>query len=205
MIARHKVTERQGIMHETRQLILSAAAEEFSIHGFDKANVNRIAESAGFSIGTVYNYFPNKRELMFTFIDQTAQLHVDYIVEGVIREQDIPTRLEIFFQRGFRFVEDHLIQAKAIFSVLNGPDQEFKLRMFQGYQALFQLLRDDILAAGMQQGVFRQVDPQETANLLMLIYLGTGSQTGPEGQLWLDAATVADFVLHSLTTEDQSG
>ena len=164
MIARHKVTERQGIMHETRQLILSAAAEEFSIHGFDKANVNRIAESAGFSIGTVYNYFPNKRELMFAFIDQTAQLHVDYIVEGVIREQDIPTRLEIFFQRGFRFVEDHLIQAKAIFSVLNGPDQEFKLRMFQGYQALFQLLRDDILAAGMHQGVFRQVDPQETAN-----------------------------------------
>lgn len=205
MIARHKVTERQGIMHETRQLILSAAAEEFSIHGFDKANVNRIAESAGFSIGTVYNYFPSKRELMFAFIDQTAQLHVDYIVEGVIREQDIPTRLEIFFQRGFRFVEDHLIQAKAIFSVLNGPDQEFKLRMFQGYQALFQLLRDDILAAGMQQGVFRQVDPQETANLLMLIYLGTGSQTGPEGQLWLDATTVADFVLHSLTTEDQSG
>ena len=205
MIARHKDTERQGIMHETRQLILSAAAEEFSIHGFDKANVNRIAQSAGFSIGTVYNYFPSKRELMFAFIDQTAQLHVDYIVEGVIREQDIPTRLEIFFQRGFRFVEDHLIQAKAIFSVLNGPDQEFKLRMFQGYQALFQLLRDDILAAGMQQGVFRQVDPQETANLLMLIYLGTGSQTGPEGQLWLDAATVADFVLHSLTTEDQSG
>lgn len=205
MTARHKSTERKGIMQETRQLLLSAAAEEFALHGYDKANVNRIADSAGFSIGTVYNYFPSKRELMFAFINETAQLHVDYIVEGVISEQDIPRRLEIFFQRGFEFVESHLTLAKAIFSVLNGPDQEFKLRMFQGYQALFQLLRDDILAAGMHQGVFRQVDPQETANLLMLIYLGTGSQTGPEGQLWLDASKVADFVLHSLITEDQSG
>jgi len=201
MTARYKSSERKGIMHETRQLLLRAAAEEFALHGFDKANVNRIAESAGFSIGTVYNYFPNKRELMFAFIDQTAQLHVDYIVEGVISEQDVRRRVEVFYQRGFRFVEDHLTQAKAIFSVLNGPDQEFKLRMFQGYQALFQLLRDDILAAGMDQGVFRRVDPQETANLLMLIYLGTGSQSGPEGNLWLDAATVADFVLHSLVTK----
>jgi AcrR family transcriptional regulator len=205
MAARHKDSDRKGIMQETRQLLLSAAAEEFALHGFDKANVNRIAESAGFSIGTVYNYFPNKRELMFAFMDQTAQLHVDYIVDHVRKEQDVRRRVEVFFQRGFEFVESHLIQAKAIFSVLNGPDQEFKLRIFQGYQVLFQLLRDDILAAGMDQGIFRRVDPQETGNLLMLIYLGTGSQTGPQGQLWLDAAAVSDFVLHSLIKEDQSG
>jgi len=66
------------------------------------------------------------------------------------------------------------------------------------YQPLFQFLSVDILEPGMRSGVFRQVEPQMTANLLMLIYLGIGSQLSPEGKLRLDSAQVADFVLHSL-------
>jgi len=75
MTARHKKIERKSVMQETRQRLLNAAAEEFAAQGYDKANVNRIAESAGFAIGTVYNYFPNKRELMYAFIDETARFH----------------------------------------------------------------------------------------------------------------------------------
>jgi len=202
MTARHKKIERKSVMQETRQRLLNAAAEEFAAQGYDKANVNRIAESAGFAIGTVYNYFPNKRELMYAFIDETARFHVDYILDRVRNEHDPSKRVKVFFQAGFAFVESHLTQAKAIFNVLNGPDQEFKLRMFQGYQGLFQLLSEEILIPGIDQGVFRQVDPQLTSNLLMLVYLGTGSQFSPQGKLWLEDSFVADFVLHSLKTGD---
>ena len=202
MTARHKKIERKSVMQETRQSLLNAAAGEFAAQGYDKANVNRIAESAGFAIGTVYNYFPNKRELMYEFIDETARFHVDYILDRVRNEQDPSKRVEVFFQAGFAFVGNHLTQAKAIFNVLNGPDQEFKLRMFQGYQGLFQLLSEEILIPGIAQGVFRQVDPQLTSNLLMLVYLGTGSQFSPQGTLWLEDSFVADFVLHSLKTGD---
>ena len=198
MAPRYKKTVRDEVMQETRQLVIEAAAEEFAHNGYDKANVNRIAEAAGFAIGTVYNYFPSKRVLMLAFVDDIAQLHVDYVLAQVKSEQDPGQRIEAFFKAGFAFVETYTTQAKAIFNTLNGPDEEFRARLFQGYQPLFQLLSDDVIAPSIAQGDFRQVDPVATAGLLMLIYLGTGSQFSTEGELWMDYTQVADFVLHSL-------
>lgn len=200
-MARHKETFRDEIMAETRQKLLAAAAEEFARLGFVGANVNRIAKAAGFSIGTFYNYFPSKRDLMLAFIDEIAQLHVDFMLDQVKRESDPRRRMEAFFKSGFVFVETHLTQSRAIFNMLNGPDEEFKLRLYQVYGPLFRLLGDDILAPGIDQGYFRQVDPGATAGLIMLVYLGTGSQFGPGGTLWLDPMQVADFVLQALRRE----
>jgi hypothetical protein len=42
------------------------------------------------------------------------------------------------------------------------------------------------------------VEPVSTTNLIMNIYLGTGSQVNEEGKQWLPAGQVADFVLTSL-------
>jgi len=197
-MARHKKTQQQTIMNETRQKLLDAAVQELAEQGFDKANVNHIAEQAGFSIGTLYNYFPTKRDLMYAFIQQTAQLHVSFIQDRVIVEALPERRLQTFFDAGFSFIEENITQAKAIFNTLNGPDEDFKLRLFQAYQPLFQLLSEDVIGSGIQQDVFRQVNSRETANLIMLIYLGVGSQFNREGKLWVTAPMVSSFVLNSL-------
>lgn len=201
---RHKNTERDEIMSETRQQLLAAAAEEFAREGFVGANVNHMAKAAGFSIGTFYNYFPSKRELMFAFMNEMGQQHVDFMLDQVKREEDPTKKMRVFFKAGFDFVEAHIVQSRAIFNTLNGPDEEFKLRLYQVYQPLFQLLSDDILLSGITRGDFRQVDEGATAGLIMLIYLGTGSQFGPQGNLWLDPRQVADFVLSALRTEKKS-
>jgi AcrR family transcriptional regulator len=198
MTPRYKNVDRDEAIQETRGRLLEAAAGEFASNGYSKANVNRIADAAGYAIGTVYNHFPSKRDLMLTFIDETARMHVDYIVEQVNLEQVPAQRLEAFFKAGFAFVETYPTQARAIFNTLNGPDEEFRVRLFQRYQPLFQLLSDEVIEAGMSRGDFRQVDSGNTAGLLMLIYLGTGSQFDLEGKLWMDSTQVADFVIHSL-------
>jgi hypothetical protein len=63
---------------------------------------------------------------------------------------------------------------------------------------MFQLVAQEILAPGMEQGIFRELDPVTTANLLMTVYLGTGSSVDDRGRQWLQAQRVADFVLHGL-------
>lgn len=198
MTPRYKKSAREEAMQETRWRLMNAAAEEFARYGYDKANVNQIAEAAGYAIGTVYNYFPSKRDLMLAFIDETAQTHVEYIVEQVKSVQDPSQRMKAFFKAGFMFVENHTVQSKAIFNTLNGPDEEFRLRLFQGYEPLFRLLGEHVIGLGITHGEFRHVNPVETAGLLMLIYLGTSSQFSPEGNLWMKHEQVADFVLHSL-------
>ena len=45
------------------QDVLTAAARVFVEDGLDGANTNRIAEVAGVSVGSLYQYFPNKQSL----------------------------------------------------------------------------------------------------------------------------------------------
>jgi len=202
-MARHRESVREEVMSDTRQQLLAAAAEEFAREGFGGANVNRISQAAGFSIGTFYNYFPSKRDLMLVFIEEIGQLHVDFVVEKVNKEKTPHHRMEAFFRSGFGFVENNVTYARAILNALNGPDQEFKERLYQVYQPLFRLLGDDILAEGIAQGSFRRVDAETIARLLMILYLGTASQLSPEGKIWLTPNLVADFVLHALGDQTQ--
>ena len=47
----------------TKEKILKAATEEFSLYGFDGATVNQICQKHGISKGLIYHNFENKEEL----------------------------------------------------------------------------------------------------------------------------------------------
>ncbi|UCH09356.1 MAG: TetR/AcrR family transcriptional regulator [Fidelibacterota bacterium] len=198
MTPRHKDTKRTQIMTETRQLLMDAAIQEFAQYGYENANINRISTSAGFAKGTIYNYFPSKRALMLALIEETAQLHLDFIAERVRREQDAGRRMERFFEAGFDFVATYLTQGRVMINSLYGPDPEFRQVMYQAYLPMFELVGRDIIGLGISQGTFRPVDPTTTAGLLMNIYLGIASQTDDTGKTWQSADQVADFVLNGL-------
>jgi AcrR family transcriptional regulator len=58
---------------ETRQRLLDAAARVFSRHGYAAGTTNRIAEAAGHSIGSLYQYFPNKDAILAELATAHAQ------------------------------------------------------------------------------------------------------------------------------------
>ncbi len=197
-MARLKKEEREEVLSKTRSLLLQAAAEAFAREGYEGANINTISLSAGFAKGTIYNYFPSKRDLMLALIDDTAAQHLEYIQEKVLETENPGERLELFFEAGFAFVPENLPQARVMVNNIYGPDVELKEYMYRAYLAMFQLVAQEILAPGIAQGVFRELDPVTTANLLMTVYLGTGSSVDDQGRQWLQANQVADFVLHGL-------
>jgi AcrR family transcriptional regulator len=195
---RHKETDKEEIMSETRQLLLRSATVEFATEGYMGANINLISKNAGFAKGTIYNYFESKRALMLALIDEIAAGHLEFMVEQVLQEEDPARRLEHFFAAGFRWITDNLPQGRFLFTTLNGPDDEFKTRMYEAYLPMFQLVAQDILAVGVEQGIFHQVEPVSTAGLIMTIYLGTGSQVNERGEQWFPPNQVSDFCLHAL-------
>ena len=67
---------------------------------------------------------------------------------------------------------------------------------------MFELVAVEILVPGMEQGCFRSLDPEATANLLMTIYLGTASQVTDQGTFFLDVAQVIDFGFHALERKE---
>ncbi len=54
----------QARSEATVEAILEAAAQVFEAHGYAAGTTNRIAVRAGVSIGSVYEYFPNKDALV---------------------------------------------------------------------------------------------------------------------------------------------
>lgn len=57
----------------TVDALVEATARILVREGFDKASTNRIAEVAGVSIGSLYQYFPGKEALVVAVIERHQQ------------------------------------------------------------------------------------------------------------------------------------
>ncbi len=83
----------------TVDALVEATARVLVREGFDKASTNRIAEVAGVSIGSLYQYFPSKEALVAAVIDrhnretmqlvhralaEVASLPIDKAVRGLV-------------------------------------------------------------------------------------------------------------------------
>ena len=198
---RHKDEERNQIMSDTRRMLLDAATQEFAQEGYHGANINRISTAAGFAKGTVYNYFPSKRELMLELIDEIAARHTAYIIDQVETENEPIERLRSFFSAGFEFVNHYPLQARVVINAVYGPDHELEQRIFTAYTDLFVMIMDDIVAAGMDSGEFEPGDPDLLVALLMSVYLGSCSMIGPDGRIWFNPDQVLSFRLNGLRGE----
>jgi AcrR family transcriptional regulator len=66
-----KMSARRRLPPEQRETqILEAALAVFSRRGYDKATVPDIAREAGIAVGTIYNYFPSKREVLVAITEK---------------------------------------------------------------------------------------------------------------------------------------
>src|SRR5262249_9315339 len=59
--------------------MISATAHILATEGYDGASTNRIAAAAGVSIGSLYQYFPNKDSLIAALVDQHATRMLQHI------------------------------------------------------------------------------------------------------------------------------
>ncbi|GAA4975258.1 TetR/AcrR family transcriptional regulator [Streptomyces hyderabadensis] len=130
---------RQVRAELTRERILSAAAHVFADYGYAAGTTNRIAERAGMSIGSLYQYFPNKdailAELLVRHIDRGAWTGADEldmapgslpeVVRSLVRDaidhhRDDPQLLRIMFE-----------EAPASSELIEAIDRHGKMRVGQ--------------------------------------------------------------------------
>ncbi|MFY2057488.1 TetR/AcrR family transcriptional regulator [Achromobacter xylosoxidans] len=69
-IPQPRKSPRQQRSQQTVDTILQATARVLAEHGYAGTNTNRIAETAGVSVGSLYQYFPNKNALIAALHDR---------------------------------------------------------------------------------------------------------------------------------------
>ncbi len=84
---------KQERSQATVSAILIATTRILTEEGYDKFNTNRVAELAGVSVGSLYQYFPNKAALLYALgehhaneMAQLAQHHLEDLSDRPILE-----------------------------------------------------------------------------------------------------------------------
>jgi AcrR family transcriptional regulator len=77
---------KQPRAQETVDALLEAAAQVFERHGYAAGTTNRIAQRAGVSIGSLYQYYPNKDAILVALVRR-------HVAEGTLLLQAQVERL----------------------------------------------------------------------------------------------------------------
>jgi len=76
---------RQRRARDTVEAVLDAVVRILKREGFQAVTTNRIAEVAGVSIGSIYQYFPDKRAIFVALHERHIQ-EIDRLVEATLVE-----------------------------------------------------------------------------------------------------------------------
>jgi AcrR family transcriptional regulator len=101
--ARRRPKQRRA--RQTVEAVLDAVARILKQGGVDAVTTNRIAEVAGVSIGSVYQYFPDKRAIFVALHDR----HVEQI--GAVVERTLVAHAASSFEELVRALVEALVDA----------------------------------------------------------------------------------------------
>ena len=128
---------RQERSRQTREVILKAAAQLLKREGLLGLNTNRVAELAGVSIGSLYQYFPDKeeilRELVTRALDRRAEVFrskMDASLFGMSPQEAIRKIVEAVVTGGSEDPElDQILIQQAPWVIETGRFQQMDSKM----------------------------------------------------------------------------
>jgi AcrR family transcriptional regulator len=193
------------------QQILDAALNVFSEKGFAMATTAEIARAAGIAEGTIYNYFPSKRELFIAVIQHfiiTAPLLelIDKLPGGNIAET-----FTHILQNRFKLIEsEHISQIPTLMAeIIRDPELKvlWTRQFIQPFLAKIEGIYGTMMASGrvrrMEQAILvRSIGGMLLGFLMLKMMEGDASPMNRlPGEKVVD--TMLNLILHGLLTDNR--
>jgi AcrR family transcriptional regulator len=163
------MSETEDTREQTKEIrrkqILDAALAVFSRKGYGEATIPDIAEEAGVGVGTIYNYYESKRDLLVSLIHDYVMTDPLTELFGQLAKEDERTSVRAIIESGLDWGSDDLKGFLFIFTeVLRDPELG---EHFAG-QSLASLLHslEKYVAERVSSGGFRRLDHKVAARAL---------------------------------------
>jgi len=167
---------RQARALATVEAILEATARILELGGLNALNTNAVAETAGVSVGSLYQYFPGKEALLAALLRRKRA----ELISALRREQALAD------QRDLRSVVDGLIRA-SIAHQLDRPRLASTLEYAEGILPIDAeteaLKREIVLTVSRALEVHGVVDPQTAARDLSALTRSMVDSAGLFGEI----------------------
>jgi AcrR family transcriptional regulator len=86
---------RQQRSRATVDAILAATARVLVEAGYEHATTNRVAQAAGVSVGSLYQYFPNKEALVLAVVRRHCDEMVELLAHSALDLADAPIEVAV--------------------------------------------------------------------------------------------------------------
>jgi AcrR family transcriptional regulator len=184
-----------------KELLLKAAKELFSEHGYSETTFKKISERAGVALGLLTHHFGNKEKLFLTAgLDVVREL----VIAIRTNLQGVPNGLEavrLFAKTYFDFARNPrqdfmvLVRCSPFSDLKTVEDKDVMIRNFS---ELYDILTECV-ALGVKDGSIRKVDPKK-ASVVVFCNLVGGIRHGlltPYGDETL-FDDIVDFIVQGL-------
>lgn len=182
--------------------ILDAAFRVFSIKGYHNATVDDIAQEAGISKGTCYQYFAGKEDIFIATMERTLGTLLAEADAAAGEARDALMRLGI---EGLTFISkyrDLQFMFMGIISEALGGNERLRKKAAEAFAQVAEFLARDI-ERGIAEGAFRPVDPMAVAYALLGIAEVVGNRYVVEEDFDVLSffVNLVDFLQHGLYRE----
>lgn len=120
-----------------KEQIMEACMAEFAEYGYEKANTNRICESAGVSKGLLFHYYGSKKSLFlacsFRCVDDFMQIFDGFSVETL----PFIEAMRAYGTAKLRFYAAHPLHYRIILNAFFQTPRELQAELSQRYAALY--------------------------------------------------------------------
>jgi TetR/AcrR family transcriptional repressor of mexJK operon len=180
-----------------RAAIIRAALEVFVREGYARASVDAIAEAAGVSKRTIYDYYGGKERLFVSAVRETAAAQAsvfDDLLDRTLGTVTGPRDLEaalVAFGRGFATGIARSAERAAVMRLMIAEASHFpELIETPPEERPVQSALADRLAAFTRMGLLEVTDPAEAAEFLGLLVTGRVNNRSWYGTVHLDDAEI---------------
>jgi AcrR family transcriptional regulator len=151
---------------QKRRAILDAAAAEIARFGYDRANINTIAERAGIGRGTIYLYFSSKDDVLDALLDTIGSLIDDTVRSCLELDLSWQDRLSAMSQAFVALAEEHRDFFRVHLSALHGVHRDIGAPIAQWLATSLHRLAEAFERA-MDQGMILRMPPETLATLVL--------------------------------------
>lgn len=156
---------------ETSDTILKIAARLFIKKGYTATSMREIAAEAGIGKATIYYHFPDKEAIATALIKQTFT-EMRGALKIMEAEQDPRQRIT----KAVTDSVEYLLDSADIISIMRReiPGSRDMMQLeFRSFVNQYLDLLAEAVRRGIDQGIFRPVDPDSTARVLMTMIQGS--------------------------------
>jgi len=150
-----------------KQMIIDTAVKVFHRKGYRTATLDDVANELGLTKPALYHYVSSKENLLSLIYLQALESFFDTIYEITSMDLSPLAKLKVFVHRHLKQI---VIENLAMFTVFFSEENQLPQKDFQKIlkeKRKFSKVVEDIIAEGIEQGCFRQVNPRLQANAII--------------------------------------